>query len=185
MPPVKKTGRDEIIDAAFDIVRKEGLDSLNARCIAKRLGTSTQPVFSNFRNMDEVKMEIIKKASLLYFEMLDEEERKGQYPVLKARGMGYVRFAKDERFLFRMLFMDRRLTGVVFPTDDASKEIGIISDSLGLQEDKSRRMHALLWFFIHGIASLIVTDSLELSEDDVSQALTDTYLALKARFADE
>ena len=44
--------------------------------------------------------------------------------------MGYVRFAKDERFLFRMLFMDRRLTGVVFPTDDASKEIGIISDSL-------------------------------------------------------
>lgn len=185
MPPVKKTGRDEIIDAAFDIVRKEGLDSLNARYIAKRLGTSTQPVFSNFRNMDEVKMEIIKKASLLYFEMLDEEERKGQYPVLKARGMGYVRFAKDERFLFRMLFMDRRLTGVVFPTDDASKEIGIISDSLGLQEDKSRRMHALLWFFIHGIASLIVTDSLELSEDDVSQALTDTYLALKARFADE
>ena len=74
---------------------------------------------------------------------------------------------------------------MVFPTDDASKEIGIISDSLGLQEDKSRRMHALIWFFIHGIASLIVTDSLELSEDDVSQALTDTYLALKARFADE
>ena len=46
-------------------------------------------------------------------------------------------------------------------------------------------MHALLWFFVHGIASLIVTESLELSEEDISAALTDTYLGLKSRFSDE
>ena len=56
---------------------------------------------------------------------------------------------------------------------------------MSFTEDKASRMHALLWFFVHGIASLIVTESLELFEEDISAALTDTYLGLKSRFSDE
>ena len=159
--------------------------NLNARAIAKKLGVSTQPIFSNFKNMEDLKMEIVRKASCLYFAMLEEEEKSGKYPPYKARGMGYIRFAKEEKNLFRLLFMDKRSSNVKFPTDDASKEIGLISDSLSFSEDKASRMHALLWFFVHGIASLIVTESLELSEEDISAALTDTYLGLKSRFSDE
>ena len=99
--------------------------------------------------------------------------------------MGYIRFAKEEKNLFRLLFMDKRSSDVKFPTDDATKEIGLISDTLSFTEDKASRMHALLWFFVHGIASLIVTESLELSEEDISATLTDTYLGLKSRFSDE
>ena len=171
MPPVQKTGKDEIINVAFDIVRKEGFGNLNARAIAKKLGVSTQPIFSNFKNMED--------------SMLEEEEKSGKYPLYKARGMGYIRFAKEEKNLFRLLFMDKRSPDVKFPTDDASKEIELISNSLSFAEDKASRMHALLWFFVHGIASLIVTESLKLSEEDISAALTDTYLGLKSRFSDE
>ena len=185
MPPVQKTGKNEIISAAFEIVREEGYANLNARAIAKKLGVSTQPIFSNFRNMEDLKMEIVRKASCLYFSMLEEEEKSGKYPPYKARGMGYIRFAKEEKNLFRLLFMDKRSSNVKFPTDDASKEIGLISNSLSFAEDKAAKMHALLWFFVHGIASLIVTESLKLSEEDISAALTDTYLGLKSRFSDE
>ena len=173
MPPVQKTGKDEIINAAFDIVRKDGFCNLNARAIAKKLGVSTQPIFSNFKNMEDLRMEIIKKASSLYFYMLEEEEKSGKYPPYKARGMGYIRFAKEEKNLFRLLFMDIRSSDTKFPTDDASKEIDLISDSLSLAEDKASRMHVLLWFFVHGIASLIVTESLKLSEEEISNAITD------------
>ena len=185
MPPLQRTGKDQIINAAFDIVREEGFCNLNARAIAKKLGVSTQPIFSNFKNMEELKMEIIKKASSLYFSMLEEEEKSGKYPPLKARGMGYIRFAKEEKNLFRLLFMDKRSSEERFPTDDATKEIGLISDTLSFAEDKASRMHALLWFFVHGIASLIVTESLELSEDVISESITDAYLGLKSRFSDE
>ena len=189
MPPAQKTGKDEIINAAFDIVREKGFCNLNARAIAKKLGISTQPIFSNFKNMEDLKMEIVKKASSVYFAMLEDEENSGKYPY-KARGMGYIRFAKEEKNLFRLLFMDKRSPDMRFPTDDASKEIGLkeiglISNSLSFAEDKASKMHALLWFFVHGIASLIVTESLELSEEDISAALTDTYLGLKSRFSDE
>ncbi len=185
MPPVQKTGKDEIINAAFDIVRKAGFCNLNARAIAKKLGVSTQPIFSNFKNMEDLKMEIVRKASSFYFAMLEGEEKSGKYPPYKARGMGYIRFAKEERNLFRLLFMDKRGPDVKFPTDDATKEIVLISDTLSFTGDKASRMHALLWFFVHGIASLIVTESLEISEEDISAALTDTYLGLKSRFSDE
>ena len=158
MPPVQKTGKDEIINIAFDIVREEGFCNLNARAIAKKLGVSTQPIFSNFKNMDELKMKIIKKASSFYFAMLEEEEKNGKYPPLKARGMEYTRFAKEEKNLFRLLFMDKRSSDERFPTDDATKEIGLISDTLSFTEDKAFRLYALLWFFVHGIASLIVTE---------------------------
>ena len=67
-------------------------------------------------------MEIIKKASLFYFAMLEEEEKSGKYPPYKARGMGYIRFAKEEKNLFRLLFMDKRSSDVKFPTDDTTKE---------------------------------------------------------------
>ena len=185
MPPVQRTGKDKIINAAFEIVREEGFCNLNARAIAKKLGVSTQPIFSNFNNMEDLKMEIVRKTSSLYFSMLEDEEKSGKYPPYKARGMGYIRFAKEEKNLFRLLFMDKRSSDAKFPTDDATKEIGLISDTLSFSEDKASRMHALLWFFAHGIASLIVTESLELSEEDISTALTDTYLGLKSRFSDE
>ena len=66
MPPVQKTGKDEIISAAFDIVKEKGFCNLNARAIAKKLGVSTQPIFSNFKNMEDLKMEIVRKASSFY-----------------------------------------------------------------------------------------------------------------------
>ena len=166
-------------------MRKDGFCNLNARAIAKKLGVSTQPIFSNFKNMEDLKMEIVKKASSFYFAMLEKEEKSGKYPPYKARGMGYIRFAKEEKNLFRLLFMDKRSSNERFPTDDATKEIGLISDTLSFSEDKASRMHTLLWFFVHGIASLIVTESLEISEEDISAALTDTYLGLKSRFSDE
>ena len=185
MPPLQRTGKEQIINTAFEIARKEGYENLNARAIAKKLGVSTQPIFSNFKTMEDLKMEIIKKASSFYFDVLDEEEKRGKYPPLKARGMGYIRFAREERNLFKLLFMDKRQPGVAFPSDEATKEIGLISDALSFREDKASRMHALLWFFVHGIASLIVTESLKLSEEDISAALTDSYLGLKSRFSDE
>ena len=168
MPPVQKTGKDKIINAAFDIVREESFCNLNARAIAKKLGVSTQPIFSNFKNMEDLKI-----------------EKSGKYPPYKARGMGYIRFAKEEKNLFRLLFMDKRSSEERFPTDDATKEIGLISDTLSFAEEKASRMHALLWFFVHGIASLIVTESLELSEKVINESLTDAYLGLKSRFSDE
>ena len=62
MPPIIKVQRDNIINKSFQILKTEGLEYINARHIAKKLNCSVQPIFSNFKNMDELKLCILKKS---------------------------------------------------------------------------------------------------------------------------
>ena len=56
MPPKVKITKEDIIKTAIDIVRDKGADAINARNIASVLNCSTQPIFSNFDNMEELKL---------------------------------------------------------------------------------------------------------------------------------
>ena len=53
MPPKTKVSKEEILSTAVNLVRNDGENALNARNIARSLGCSTQPIFSNFINMDD------------------------------------------------------------------------------------------------------------------------------------
>ena len=46
MPPKVKVKKEDVINAAVDIVRCSGAQAINARTIASALNCSTQPVFS-------------------------------------------------------------------------------------------------------------------------------------------
>ena len=65
MPARKKIEKENIIDTCLKIIRKEGIDALNARKVAKALGCSTQPLFYYYENMDEIKMKYFKKFQKL------------------------------------------------------------------------------------------------------------------------
>ena len=54
MPPKAKFQKEEIVTAAFEIVRKEGWKALTARALGAKLGSSACPIFTVFQNMEEV-----------------------------------------------------------------------------------------------------------------------------------
>lgn len=60
MPPLKKVQKEDILKATLEILKKEDIESLNARRIAKELNCSVQPIYHNFENMEE-----LKKAAFL------------------------------------------------------------------------------------------------------------------------
>ena len=62
MPPKIKVTDEHIVDAALNIVRTHGPDAINARTIAAALDCSTQPIFSNFATMEELRMAVLEKA---------------------------------------------------------------------------------------------------------------------------
>ena len=100
MPPKFKFTREEIISSALDVTRKNGIQGLTARALANELGCSVKPIFGLFKNMEEVQTEVILSAANLYYKYLQEEMTSGKYPPYKASGMGYIRFAKEEKELF-------------------------------------------------------------------------------------
>ena len=61
MPAIKKINREDIIKASVEIIRKEGLESLNARGVAKKLNCSTQPIFYIYSNMEEMRKDALKE----------------------------------------------------------------------------------------------------------------------------
>ena len=51
MPPSVKFTKEEIVNAALQVVREKGAAALTTRQIAAVLGVSTRPIFTYFQNM--------------------------------------------------------------------------------------------------------------------------------------
>jgi AcrR family transcriptional regulator len=62
MAPKIRITKESIISTAIDLVRVCGEQAINARAIATALDCSTQPIFSNFASMDELRREVMATA---------------------------------------------------------------------------------------------------------------------------
>ena len=105
MPPLAKYSKESVMEAAFKIVKEEGIAQLNARRIAKELNCSVQPIFSNFENMDDLKKNLYQKIINEFYDFVTKKID-DKIPPYKQIGINYVYFAKKEPILFNILFMN-------------------------------------------------------------------------------
>ena len=185
MPPKCKFTREEIVRAALDLTRSAGLDGLTARALGSALGSSVKPIFGLFKNMEEVQDAVLSAAQDLYQRCLAEDMAAGKYPPYKASGMGYIRFAREERELFKLLFMCDRKGEPPEPGREMDAILPLIMQNTGLSRERAERFHLEMWLFVHGVASMVATGYLDWEMETVSDVLTDAYIGLKARFCGE
>ena len=179
MPPKFKFTRDEITSAAVNVTRQKGPDGLTARALAEELGCSVKPIFGLFKNMEEVQSAVMNAAQDIYESYLAEDMTSGKYPLYKASGMAYIRFAKEERELFKLLFMRDRNGEPLEPTREVDAIIPIIMKTTGLSREQAERFHLEMWVVVHGIASMIATSYLIWNEEQISGVMTDFYTGLR------
>lgn len=183
MPPKSKFSKAEIIDAALNLVRTDGAGALTARNLGKKLGASSSPIFTFFTSMEELQLEVMKAATSIYHKYLSDNMAQNKYPPYKASGMGYISFAKEEKELFKLLFMrDRTKEDHSERKDEIKPIIEIIMKNTGLSEEKAYLFHMEMWIVVHGMATMIATNYLEWDVEFMSQVLTDTYFGLKTQF---
>lgn len=175
MPPKIKISKVDIIKTALELVRKSGAEALNARSVAAELGCSTQPIFSNFATMEELQGATLASAYEIYLDYLKRESESGKYPQYKSFGMAYIRFAREEKQLFRLLFMRDRSEEDLSPTSDFTESVEIIMKANPVTREKAELIHLEVWSCVHGIAVMLATSFLELDTELVSQMLTDIY----------
>lgn len=185
MPPKAKITKEDIIAASIYIVRENGADALNARSIAKKLGCSTQPIFSNYSSMDELKADVIKMANKIHNEYLERAMQDNDYAsyIYKASGIYYIKFAKEEKELFKLLFMrDRSKEEIKDEKEEIEWIIKLISADTGLSFDDAYMFHLQMWIYVHGIAVMFATSYLDWDWKTIDQMLTDAYMGLKYRY---
>ncbi len=182
MPPKAKFTKDEIISAAFDIVRSRGMEALTARSLAEALSSSPRPIFTVFSGMDKIVREVILKAKSLYAEYV----RRGLacVPQFKGVGVQYILFAIEEPKLFQLLFMNERgsvppLCEVLQLIEDSFEDIlASITNAYGFDRDTALRLYYHMWIYSHGIATLSATKMCSFTAEDISHMLTEVCASL-------
>ena len=183
MPPKIRITREDIVNTAVELIRASGADALNARAIAACLCCSTQPIFSNFCSMEDLRRAVVERAQELGDDFVRREMEKGEFPPYKASGMAYIRFAKQERELFRLLYMrDRSAETGESNSSLFAQMTQTVQKSNGLSKEDALRFHLEMWVFVHGIATMIATGYLELEEAWISRMLTDCYQGLRRQY---
>lgn len=186
MPPKVRITKAELVTAAVALVRSEGVQALNARSLAAALHCSTQPVFSNFSTMEALRDAVVTAADDLCREYMRQETEQGVYPPYKASGMAYIRFAKDEPELFKLLYMrNRNQEAIPEQTDIDNQMEALVRGNTGLMGQDAKLFHLEMWAYVHGIAVMFATGYLDLDWPLVSKMLTDAFQGLRKQHETE
>ena len=182
MPAVKKVSREEIVDAALDVLREGGFSAVNARSVARKLGCSTQPIYFSFQNMDELKAALSQRAIRLHERRVRDSLRahEGNDSRYSSYGMGFVQFAAEEKQLFRWLYLEDGQPG---PHQDdvlLPEVLGVIAEEFGYSEQTARRFHQDMVYYTYGLAILANTGHLPLTETELREAFRREFRALIA-----
>lgn len=179
MPPKVKFTKDEIIQAALNVARAKGADNVSTRNIAAELHVSTRPIFTYFDTMDEVHAEIRKAAEAVYQQYLQRGLTE-PIPFLGV-GMAYIRFAREEPQLYRLLFFT--------PFTDKKDADAALRQSLALLRPSLQAFYCLdeaaaehyafdMLLVAHGLASLIVSGACPYTDEQIRTIFTHFSLAM-------
>ena len=174
MAPKNKFTKEEMVEAALRVVRAKGIGGLTAKTLADELGTSTQPVFTAFKSMDGVKQEVYAAAVRVY-DGYTNAGLQEKIPFLGV-GMQYIRFAREEPELYRLLFLTK-------PTEkehSAMKAMGHLQELVRptlmniyhITAEEADLYFRNLWFVVHSLSTLIVTGDCPYSDLEIGQILT-------------
>lgn len=157
MPPTVRFTRDAVLHAACQLMRREGMEALNARAIAKELGGSTQPIFRLFTNMEDLRRELILYVARQFQAHAEADMAQSDSPYIQLCTT-YLLYGRDEPELFKLLFMrDRVSEGQYSDQTNYDLVFNIIKKETPLDDETALRFFERTWLFIHGLAVCIAT----------------------------
>ncbi len=156
MPPKQRFSEQDVTEAAFQVVRKQGWQGFSARTIANELNASTRPIYDYFDSMEHIEAEVVKKILAHFMDFLSQE-RTGD--IWLDQALGYVLFASQEKHLFRCI-NDEKHTPI--QKQFARQHWMKLGDELVADErfrdlpvESMHKIRAARWIMIHGLSCLI------------------------------
>lgn len=184
MAPKTKYTLDDIINAAFDLVRQTGIDKLTARGIAEKLNASTMPIYSCGKSMLELEEEVLKKAWALLYDYQNKKRSGDSYLDL---GLGYVMFAREEYHLYKSLHSDdHKDFNKGFAEENFLKNFERMSEYHYFKEITDEAMIKIMtqgWIYTHGFTELITSSRSDAFDGiDTEEQITTYFLEVNLMY---
>ncbi|MDE6127721.1 MAG: TetR/AcrR family transcriptional regulator [Lachnospiraceae bacterium] len=167
----------DILENAFAMTREEGFANVTARKVAARVGCSTQPIFRVYKNMEELWGEVYKKAVLFFQDYYDLFPRTGTVPFSNL-GMAYIAFAREEKNLFRLLFLSElpeKKSLYEILNGEKGNVLFEINKASAMGCSNPQGMFMRMWLFIHGAACMSLTGDYDLTDAETKKLLEQEY----------
>lgn len=177
--PKQRITREMVVDAAFEIARREGIEKATVKAIAERLGCSVQPIYSYCQNMDGLRQAVAQKAGRFIREYVSKAVDGND--LFRSTGHAYVRIAKEEPYLFR-LFLFQERTGVSSLDDIYQAETNPavaegIAAELNISVAAAKQLHLNMLIYTMGIGTMFSVTSASIPEEEIYSQQEQAYQA--------
>lgn len=178
MPPKEKVSKAQIQNMAFNMTREYGFESVTARKLAEQLGCSTQPIFRAYENMDELRCDVFYMSADFFAEQMLKKKSKTQ-PLYLTMGMAYIDLAVKEKNLFSLIasvddFGGDPL-GDAIVGDDCTNVLDKLPNAGDFSERERKELFAMVSMFTHGVASMVASNRIHLSDKEIKALLVKAY----------
>lgn len=169
--------KEAIFQAAFELLKEEGIEQVTARKLAAWANCSTQPIFRVYKNMEELTEELFEKACEFFQDYYADFPRQTVTPFVNL-GQAYIKFAGEHKKIFEFVFLSPERFGKSM-YDIVNGDEGYISREIQSAKNQGSRnageLFTRMWIFIHGAACMSLTGDYDLSDSETMQLLRDCY----------
>lgn len=168
----KTISKERILDVAYKMAITNGLEGMTARSIAKTGHFSTQPLYLEFNNMNEIRTEALDRISHELRTKILQQNYTGD--ALIDLDLSYINFAKKHVNLFRAMFVDGKFGNQVIA--DTLMDLGIEKfkkqfKDADYSEKKIRDIVVSNWISATGMATLVINQIADFSQGQIINVL--------------
>ena len=171
--------QDMMLEAALNIIRRDGKAALSARRVAEEADCSTQPIFRMYKSMNALVDDLFIRCVDFFTEYFEESIKDGTDAPFVDFGIAYVSFAREEPNVFRILFLEENRVGIsMYDILNGGKK-GFVRNEIGklkgLKREMAQNVFMKIWLFLHGMACMELGADFDLSEEDTRSMLRDVF----------
>lgn len=179
--------KDQILKAAHEVVLESGFEKFTARNVAKKMGISTQPIYLEFKNMEDLKRTLLQKIQTDLTRKFMSQPITGD--LIVDAPVHYVEFALKKPKLFKALFVDPKGGGPIMYEYSVEfyKELSKQSRRFGkLPKEDYELLHLEAWIVVNGLITMLLAGIITLTREElielVQQLIEDISEGKKFKF---
>lgn len=167
-----QVSKEMILQAALEMLIRDGYSAINIKTLSKEIGCSTQPLVWHFESMAGLRKALAEYALNYANEKMRPCAQNGM-DAFAGVGMAYINLAFDEPNLFKYLYMSGESEfqaggfDVLVNAKANADMVGQIADYLKMPKENVSSFFQNTMIYTHGLACFIASGVITSSKEEV------------------